>query len=57
LLAWVCAAAQVPEKEAVIDGASGGKIYDGIGAVSAGASSRLLIDYAEPYRSCAASTC
>jgi len=26
-------------------------IYDGIGAVSAGASSRLLIDYPEPYRS------
>ncbi|MEA4937585.1 MAG: hypothetical protein VB102_13250 [Paludibacter sp.] len=28
-----------------------GKVYEGIGAVSAGASSRLLIDYEEPYRS------
>lgn len=51
LLAWACAAAQVRGKEIAIDGASGGKIYDGMGAVSAGASSRLLIDYPEPYRS------
>ena len=28
-----------------------GRIYEGIGALSAGASSRLLIDYQEPYRS------
>jgi O-glycosyl hydrolase len=35
----------------VLDGRSIGRIFDGIGAVSAGASSRLLIDYAEPYRS------
>jgi galactosylceramidase len=35
----------------VVDGASGGRTFDGIGAVSAGANSRLLIDYAEPYRS------
>lgn len=34
-----------------IDGRSGGRIFEGIGAVSAGASSRLLIDYPEPYRS------
>lgn len=33
-----------------IDGASPGRVFDGIGALSAGASSRLLIDYAEPYR-------
>lgn len=51
LLAWACAAAQVAEKAVVIDGASAGRIYDGIGAASAGASSRLLIDYPEPYRS------
>ncbi len=56
MLAGACTAGQVPEKqvrekEVVIDGASGGRIYDGIGAVSAGASSRLLIDYPEPYRS------
>jgi galactosylceramidase len=35
----------------VLDGAGGGRIYDGIGAASAGASSRLLYDYKEPYRS------
>jgi hypothetical protein len=34
-----------------LDGADKGRIYDGIGALSAGASSRLLYDYKEPYRS------
>lgn len=34
-----------------VDGASKGRIFDGLGAVSAGASSRLLIDYPEPQRS------
>src|ERR1035441_4017022 len=43
--------AQAPSKDVVLDGASTGQTYDGIGAVSAGASSRLLIDYPEPYRS------
>jgi len=32
----------------VLDGASKGRIFDGLGAASAGASSRLLIDYPEP---------
>lgn len=35
----------------VLDGDSTGRVFDGIGAVSAGASSRLLIDYPEPQRS------
>jgi O-glycosyl hydrolase len=35
----------------VLDGASPGRVFDGIGGVSAGASSRLLIDYPEPQRS------
>jgi hypothetical protein len=35
----------------VLDGNSGGRIFDGLGAASAGASSRLLIDYPEPQRS------
>ncbi len=35
----------------IIDTEKATDIFDGIGAVSAGASSRLLIDYAEPYRS------
>jgi len=34
-----------------IDGSSPGRRFDGIGALSAGASSRLLIDYPEPQRS------
>ncbi len=39
------------EKTILLDGAATGRIYEGLGAVSAGASSRLLIDYPEPYRS------
>jgi O-glycosyl hydrolase len=35
----------------VLDGNSPGQVFDGVGAVSAGASSRLLIDYPEPQRS------
>jgi hypothetical protein len=35
----------------VLDGAAPGRVYEGIGALSAGASSRLLIDYPEPQRS------
>jgi len=34
-----------------IDPVDPGKTFDGFGAVSAGASSRLLYDYPEPYRS------
>src|ERR671932_37336 len=35
-----------------INGASGGRTFDGVGAVSGGGgNSRLLIDYPEPYRS------
>ncbi|HEX3047807.1 MAG TPA: galactosylceramidase [Bacillota bacterium] len=34
-----------------VDGASGGKIFDGVGMISGGGgNSRLLIDYPEPYR-------
>jgi len=33
-----------------IDGKSGGLVFDGVGAVSSGGSSRLLIDYPEPQR-------
>lgn len=42
---------QAQQSEIVLDGNSGGRTFDGIGAVSAGASSRLLIDYPEPQRS------
>jgi len=34
-----------------LDGAAAHHVYDGIGGLSAGASSRLLIDYPEPQRS------
>ena len=34
-----------------LDGEAPGRVFEGIGAVSAGASSRLLIDYREPQRS------
>lgn len=48
----VCAAAYAQTGQSVVlDGRSSGRNFDGIGAVSAGASSRLLIDYPEPQRS------
>lgn len=34
-----------------VDPASPGRIFEGVGTLSAGASTRLLIDYPEPYRS------
>jgi hypothetical protein len=56
LLSWAAAAFSAStmlgaDKTIVLDGHATGRIYEGLGAVSAGASSRLLIDYAEPYRS------
>lgn len=39
------------DKMVLLEGQATGRTFDGIGAVSAGASSRLLIDYPEPYRS------
>jgi hypothetical protein len=49
LLASAPAGAQVTS--IVLDSAGRGPAYEGIGAASAGASSRLLYDYQEPYRS------
>ncbi len=45
------AATSSGETDIVLDGAGMGNVYEGIGALSAGASSRLLYDYKEPYRS------
>jgi Glycosyl hydrolase family 59 len=42
---------QAADQTVILDGRVKGRIFDGLGAVSAGASSRLLIDYPEPYRS------
>jgi hypothetical protein len=41
----------VPTTTITIAGNGTGRVFDGIGAVSAGASSRLLVDYPEPDRS------
>ncbi len=39
------------DNSVVLNAHASGRLFDGLGAVSAGASSRLLIDYPEPYRS------
>jgi hypothetical protein len=44
-------AAQEEATRVTLDGNSTGRVFDGLGAASAGASSRLLIDYPEPQRS------
>jgi hypothetical protein len=44
-------AANCQQTKVILDGNSKGRVFDGLGAVSAGASSRLLIDYPEPQRS------
>jgi O-glycosyl hydrolase len=38
-------------RQVTIDGTAAGRTYDGVGALSAGATSRLLVDYPEPQRS------
>lgn len=53
---WMCHAADktdeaTPVQVIRIDGSGTGPVFEGLGAVSAGASSRLLIDYPEPQRS------
>src|SRR6202020_2082551 len=51
LLSLSGVAANGQQTSVVLDGNSAGRRFDGLGAVSAGASSRLLIDYPEPQRS------
>lgn len=50
LLSAITLPAYASKNQIVLDGRSTGRIFQGIGALSAGASSRLLIDYPEPYR-------
>ncbi len=50
LMLALAAFASGQTKTVLIDGKATGRLFEGIGAVSAGASSRLLIDYPEPYR-------
>ena len=50
LMALSCAAAA--GQTVAIDASGGGRVFDGVGAISGGGgNSRLLIDYPEPYRS------
>jgi len=51
LLLAFTATAFAQTKTVVLDGHSKGRVFDGLGALSAGASSRLLVDYPEPQRS------
>lgn len=47
----LCGFSFAQQTQIVINGESSGRIFDGLGAVSAGASSRLFYDYPEPQRS------
>jgi hypothetical protein len=55
---WLCAALILlalafslqAAQEIKLDASRGGRVYEGMGALSAGASSKLLIDYPEPQR-------
>ena len=51
LASFVSCQKPLQKTEVQIDGSGKGRVFEGIGAVSAGASSRLLIDYPEPQRS------
>lgn len=51
VLNWLALLAHGQNQIITLDGSSSGRSFDGIGAVSSGGSSRLLIDYPEPYRS------
>ena len=52
LAAFVLCSAIAAGQTVAIDAAGGGRVFDGVGAISGGGgNTRLLIDYAEPYRS------
>ena len=51
VLYLLAAVASAQQTQVVLDGNGSGRVFDGLGAASAGASSRLLIDYPEPQRS------
>jgi len=51
LLCGALGGLQAKETVVRINGEGSGRTFEGLGALSAGASSRLLIDYPEPYRS------
>jgi hypothetical protein len=47
----LCGFGFAQQAQIVLNGEASGRVFDGLGAVSAGASSRLLVDYPEPQRS------
>jgi galactosylceramidase len=51
LLLGLLSPAVLGAQTVTLDATRGGRVFEGIGALSAGASSRLLIDYPEPQRS------
>jgi hypothetical protein len=51
IFTFFCAGLAESKQVINIDGSKKGRIFEGIGALSAGASSRLLADYPEPYKS------
>ncbi len=53
LLSMICipVSTSSPDDVIMVNSKVTGRVYEGIGSLSAGASSRLLIDYPEPYRS------
>ena len=48
---WLCGTGSAQQTQVLLDLNATGRVFDGLGAVSTGASSRLLIDYPEPQRS------
>lgn len=51
LLGLLALVSPLANQDIVIDGKGEGAAFEGIGLVSAGASTRQLVDYPEPYRS------
>jgi Glycosyl hydrolase family 59/Galactocerebrosidase, C-terminal lectin domain len=51
LLCFLASVSKAQKMQVVLDGNGSGRVFNGLGAASAGASSRLLIDYPEPQRS------
>lgn len=50
LLATLCLCRAAGQDVVLLDTAKGGRVFEGIGTLSAGASSKLLIDYPDPQR-------
>ena len=48
---WIVLASATFAEDIYLDSSKGGRAFEGIGTLSAGASSKLLIDYPEPQRS------